>query len=571
MTNLIKECDYCHQEYEGTKTSRYCKRDHFIACEVCGTQILIREMKRPQRSCSPECAKILNKPKPIQKICELCHKEFTATRKTERFCKDDHTTNCVICNTVIVFSPYNPIPKTCSKKCAAKIVDLDERNKKSKETTLLRYGVENVSQSQEVKNKKRETLQTHYGVDNPSFSPEIQRKRDQTFLDRYGVNNAFKVEEFQEKIRQTNIEKYGVDNPFKSAEFQKKAKESIFAKYGVENIFQLPEVQKKAALNSGLRISQVNLQWQKLLKDTFNIDFEFEVPFGSFSADLGYGNLLIDINPTITHSNSMSFVHLTGRCSDGADCKKISHAPHDEKYHQDRALAALTDGKQLLQFFDWYDIDIFLSIVRSKLHRDAHRIGARETVVKTIKQSEANRFLRVNHLNGASNGQTVCLGLFEKSTDTLVHVQTYGSSRMNKNVQWEAIRSASAMNYHIQGAFSKCDSFFMKHYNPESIVSYVDLSISDGSLETKFDGWRLARTNKPSATWVNLINNDNPAFVKDSTARRVSADRVLGFEPGEKYPVEMDGLKITNDYVLLAEGYVKVYDAGTRTFLWNEQ
>lgn len=94
-----------------------------------------------------------------------------------------------------------------------------------------------------------------------------------------------------------------------------------------------------------------------------------------------------------------------------------------------------------------------------------------------------------------------------------------------------------------------------------------------------FDGWKLKTLNKPSATWVRIIEDESaeienrkplPRFVKDSTARRVSADRLLGFEVGDKYPrFDDNGFKITNDYVFLSEGFVKIYDAGTRTYIWQ--
>lgn len=89
-----------------------------------------------------------------------------------------------------------------------------------------------------------------------------------------------------------------------------------------------------------------------------------------------------------------------------------------------------------------------------------------------------------------------------------------------------------------------------------------------------FKGWRMIHLNRPSATWVRLTggtDDDRPRFIRDSTARRVSADRLLGLEPGTKYPrTDRNGDRITND-VLLHEGFVKVFDSGTRTYGWRTE
>jgi len=41
-------------------------------------------------------------------------------------------------------------------------------------------------------------------------------------------------------------------------------------------------------------------------------------------------------------------------------------------------------------------------------------------------------------------------------------------------------------------------------------------------------------------------------------------------EIGSRYPlVDSSGSKITNEIVLLSEGYVQVFDPGTRTFVYS--
>ena len=496
-------CQWCNEDYEGRKGSRYCETEHQKSCDHCGTLFTIKEMKRPAKTCSRACAdEMTSKNKPqIEKICAFCGDLFIASKSTDRFCNNTHYKKCVVCDGS--FTPsrigVSHEAKTCSKKCAAEITDFALRNQKAVATNLQKYGVENASQIQSVKDRKRATSMKNHGV---------------------------------------------------------------------ENIFQHPDVRALATKNNGKTISANNLNWQKRIYDHTGVKFALEVPFGEdCHADLGYENVLIDLNPTVTHSSSVSFPHLTGRCTT-KDCVKTGHLPKQEKYHQNRALAAEQDGKILLQYFDWYNMDIFMSILKSKLKMNAHQVYARKTTLREITQKEANSFFRKNHLLGATNGQTVCLGLFYN--DKLIHCQTYGKARFNKNFEWEAIRSCSEVDYQVQGGFSKCDKYFFNKIEPKSVISYVDLSISHGETENKFDNWKLYKTNNPNGVWVRNTNNKNhPEIIKDSTARRVSADKLLGFEIGDKYPVlDENGLKISNDFVLKSEGYLKVYDCGVRVFSW---
>lgn len=603
---MDKVCEWCGNEFKGRKNARYCSDVHYKTCDSpeCDNSFPIKEMKRPAKTCSKPCADVLTKiGSTKEKVCQWknCGKSFTSSKHDAMYCFEKHYDDCVVCGNRFEMHNLHKPAKTCSKECAWKTVDdVSAVVKKRKATNQLKYGVDNPSQAQEVKDKKEAASLKKYGVNNVSQAREVREKREKTFINRYGVNNPMHDKSIQETLRQSINDKYGVDNVFANEEIKLKIKQTILEKYGVENIsqlpsnrdkvkattlarfgvesvLQLPENQLKASLANGKRISKLNRKWKEILAKETGESFELEQRFGeNYYADLGYKNLLIDINPTITHNSTNSFVHFTNICKI-VDCEKKSHAPRDKEYHQKRALAAEENGKMLLQYFDWYDPEIFISIVKAKLKQDVNKVYARKTILKEISQADANRFFRENHLMGASNGQKLCLGLFYN--DELIHVQTYGPARMTKKAEWEAIRSCSKIGYHIPGGFSKCDKYFFNKIDPESVVSYVDLSISYGHTDSMFDGWELKSLNKPSATWVRIVEDENalienrkplPRFVKDSTARRVSADRLLGFEVGDKYPrFDENGLKITNDYVFLSEGYVKMFDAGTRTYIWQ--
>ena len=139
---------------------------------------------------------------------------------------------------------------------------------KYKNTCLEKYGVENVSQVQSVKEKKEKTCLIHYGVKNQNQSEDVREKTRKTNIKKYGTEYTFQAESVKEKIKQSNIEKYGKEfasqsdeiknkvkqtnieryggnAPLCSEEIKDKVKQTCLERYGVENPNQCGEVREK--------------------------------------------------------------------------------------------------------------------------------------------------------------------------------------------------------------------------------------------------------------------------------------------------------------------------------------
>ena len=82
-------------------------------------------------------------------------------------------------------------------------VDYKKRTKNMKKTILEKYGVENVSQIELIKEKKKETCLKNYGVDHPLKNKEISNLVAQ--------KNRSKFPQTLEKIKRTTRKKYGKD------------------------------------------------------------------------------------------------------------------------------------------------------------------------------------------------------------------------------------------------------------------------------------------------------------------------------------------------------------------------
>lgn len=162
-------------------------------------------------------------------------------------CKDRLKTKvrfiCSICNTEVIKS-YKAVkwPMVCSH-CNRSIAAYSEkRNSKRINTTRERYGVDNVAQSDIIKNKMKETCRERYGTDYAITTDSVRDKIKTTMMEHYGVEHPIQNENIKEKAIHTILEKYGAENVMHNREVQDKQKSTMLERYGVEYPIQNKEV-----------------------------------------------------------------------------------------------------------------------------------------------------------------------------------------------------------------------------------------------------------------------------------------------------------------------------------------
>ena len=74
---------------------------------------------------------------------------------------------------------------------------------KIKQTNLIKYGCEHISQNEEIKNKKIETCLKNFGVNFSLQSELIKEKSKQTWLNKYGVEHPSQNADYAEKHSKT--------------------------------------------------------------------------------------------------------------------------------------------------------------------------------------------------------------------------------------------------------------------------------------------------------------------------------------------------------------------------------
>jgi very-short-patch-repair endonuclease len=110
----------------------------------------------------------------------------------------------------------------------------EEVSRKRRDTNIIKYGCENVSQNKNILDKKRSTWLKKYGVTHPLKSSIVKSKRDKTVRKRFGVSNVSQSSEVKAKKEASCNLHYGVSNPQKSKVVQKKTRKTCQNRYGVD-------------------------------------------------------------------------------------------------------------------------------------------------------------------------------------------------------------------------------------------------------------------------------------------------------------------------------------------------
>ena len=147
---------------------------------------------------------------------------------------------CPICNNSVILN-YNNLRIFCSNKCQgifSKTSKEYKTNIKSKiiETSIKKYGVDNVAQLELKKDLSKQTKLKKYGDAN--YNNRIQAK--QTKLKKYGDSNYNN----RDLAKQTCVDLYGVENPFQSNLIKKLSKQTKLKKYGDANYINIEKMKK---------------------------------------------------------------------------------------------------------------------------------------------------------------------------------------------------------------------------------------------------------------------------------------------------------------------------------------
>ena len=382
--------------------------------------------------------------------------------------------------------------------------------------------------------KTKATCLEKYGVENPKMNKKVQEKAKATCLEKYGVENPFASDKIKQKIYDYNLQRYGVKYTGCSDEVKEKIKISLQNKYGVDSPLDLPQtsINREAArrqrliekykdimdVNEGNYIvkcphktcSKCQDRWYEIPPSCF-FDRRRDktepctriLPVGSKYGNSGLEKevqLMLDKHNIEYIENDRSIIApkeldlFLPKYNIAIECNGIymhSTLRKEPSYHSNKTKKCRELGIQLIHIWeDWIKNkpEIVESIILSKIGKYNERIYARKCEVREIKYQKSNSFLEKNHIQGKCRSTTK-LGLFYRGE--LVSVMTFGvaTAGSGKVIKGQIVLKRFCNKIHTQvvGGASKLLQYYIKHYKPNSIISFSSHDISDGNLYSKLN------------------------------------------------------------------------------------
>jgi hypothetical protein len=347
----------------------------------------------------------------------------------------------------------------------------DEIIEKRKNTVLVKYGVEFISQ---LKSAKEKFSKTHKELKNTKIYQQTRKKIYDTFL-----NNTFipRMNYILDYLNFEMLEEYkGAHLNYK---FKCKTCGSVF-----ETLWNSLQQGKICSIcNQGKSKAEIELStWLK----TFGIEFiendrnmiaPYELDFFFPSK-----NIAIEYCGLYYHS-------------------ELVNTKDPQIYHLNKLKMCLNKNIMLIQIFEdeWmFKKDIVKKrIEHILLMNQSQKIYARKCIIKEIDTTSKNNFLNQYHIQGQDTS-SIKLGAFYNNE--LVSVITFSKGRLtkgqkNKQGVWELNRFVSNNNYSIPGIASKLLTYFKNNYYWLKIYSYADRRWSSGNLYRKLNFSFLYETN----------------------------------------------------------------------------
>ena len=372
-----------------------------------------------------------------------------------------------------------------SNFCSAKCSSNDGNTRTKYKTTLLRkYGVDNISKLDDIKQLKKSTMLERYG----GFFNNREQARE-TMLERYGYISTLSRPDVQNKILETrknnflsnNDEILKYDGEYwvmkcphpdcnKCEEKSFKIKQGHYhdrLKINAEICTNLMPIKDNRTYNTTLEL------FVKKLLDEYKIKYveNDRSILGGKELDIYIPDkgIAIECNGCYWHND---FLH------------------HEPKKHYEKWLMCRKKNIQLLTLWeDWIRLkpEILYSIIKSKLGLTDRRIYARKCLVKdlTPEKEIIKTFLIENHIQGSTSFEKG-FGLYYG--DELVSVMTFGHKRgcrgnnKTKEDEWELSRFCNKINTTVIGGAGKLLHYFEELFPYDVIYSYSSNDISDGNL-----------------------------------------------------------------------------------------
>ena len=467
--------------------------------------------------------------------------------------------NCKCDNCEIIKSMQFREYYSNTKGLSSKYYCISCKTIRSRETCIVRYGVDNPMKNESIKNTLKESIFDKYGVDHYSKTNEYKEKYKSSCIDKYGVDNVSKSEDIKKII--SNIK-------FKSSNSIEKYRDILSDEYEILEYQKIDKIEHTRVLE-GIGSNRNFRLYHNICES------EFEIYIGTISDRIRNKNIIcLKCNP-IDKLQSSGELELKKFIIDNGfkivensyDIIKPlsldiyipelkiafefngiywhSEAYRDKDYHIVKTKDCEKLGIKLLHIWedDWVNKqDIIKSMILNKLGSIKNRIYARKCQIREVTDVKIIRkFLNENHIQGYSSS-SIKIGLY--FNDELVSLMIFGKKRS----EVELIRFCNKLNTNVVGGSSKLFCYFIKNHNIDSIISYSDISFFNGGMYEKL-GFSLRHITKPNYWWVvDGIRKHRFNFTKKKISR--------------------NNENLTESEIMCSHGHKKLWGCGLKKWIW---
>jgi len=508
-------------------------------------------------------------PEFIEKTCELCnclYKIEYSKRNRQRFCSK----TCSVNSPITKEKNRVGVTQTFLKKYGSHPMKTAGGMSNYKAAIQKKYGVDSYSKLPEFKTKVLETRKNHENLNN-----EISDKIKKTSLLRYGVENYTQTDEYKERIKITYMEKYGGKHSSQTDSFKRKHYERMYNKFTTSDEFKnftpMFTVNEYVGIFSKYefrcnRCNEVSLYRivdglvpRCITCDKSDVSKKQHEVFEFLREILGKDCTIVvndrgllypqEIDLYIPSKKlAIEFDSLYWHCETSGGKNRF--------YHLNKTIKCIQKEIDCIHIFenDWDNKqNIVKSILKNKLNLITNKIGSRNCTIREIPSEISNEFLNINHIQGADKSP-IRIGLFN-NTSELVSVMTFCKSRFDKKVQYEMSRYCNKLNTSVIGSAGRLFSHFIKTYNPKSIISYSDRRLFSGNVYNKL-GFMFVNNTLPNYHYTN--SNRVGLINRMQFQKHTLKDKLDHFDPKLS---EWENMKLNC--------YDRIWDCGNSKWIFN--
>lgn len=386
---------------------------------------------------------------------------------------------------------YRPF---CSSACSLRS---DRTKGKRKETTIKKYGVDNIAKSDATKARTRETNLERYGHASTAQSEKVKDKQRSTTKERWGVDHYFQTEDFKSKMKRHYLEKWGVDHQSKASEVQDRIRQTCLERYEVSSYLQTPHARESIRNYNKSRPGRSIAEWIRELG--FEV-LESSTVIYPLTVDIFVPGrrLAIEYNGLYWHNERNK----------------------DKTYHSTKTERCREAGIDLIHVWedDWKNkTEIVKSIIKNRLGVPGTKVAARKCMLVRPSSRQVADFLNANHIQGHSRyGEAYGL----EHEGGLVAVMTFGWRSINGKREYELLRYAGKVHHTVTGGASRLLKAFLKETSVAELKSYADRSMFTGGMYERL-GFTLDGHTATNYWWiVNGVRRHRFAYNKQRLVRQ---------------------------------------------------